>query len=119
MSMALTCRLFSPSGRVTEGGRNLSAGQRGRLTLARALLGKPPILLLDEADANLDGESEKLIQRVLESYTGTVLMVSHRQTALSQIDQVWHLDTTETEAQQPVNLCRFPKGTGHIINAAS
>ena len=78
--------------RVHEGGRNLSAGQRARLTLARALLGTPPILLLDEADANLDADSGDLIDRVLQDYKGTILMVSHRYPDLARMDQVWHMD---------------------------
>ncbi|MDH3760023.1 MAG: ABC transporter ATP-binding protein/permease [Gammaproteobacteria bacterium] len=92
--------------RISEGGRNLSAGQRARLALARALLGAPPILLLDEADANLDSESENLIQRVLQDYRGTILIVSHRYPRLVKMDQVWHLGTTETERseQSPASL---------------
>jgi ABC-type multidrug transport system fused ATPase/permease subunit len=86
--------------RINEGGRNLSAGQRARLALARALLGAPPILLLDEADANLDDESESLIQRVLQDYRGTILIVSHRYTRLAKMDQVWHLGTTEAETPE-------------------
>jgi len=105
--------------RVSDGGRNLSAGQRGRLALARALLGKPPILLLDEADANLDGESEELIRRVLQSYTGTVLMVSHRQPGISQIDQVWHLGANHNEAPQSASLHRFPNGPERLLNAVN
>lgn len=95
--------------RISEGGRNLSAGQRARLALARALLGAPPILLLDEADANLDGESETLIQRVLQGYRGTILIVSHRYPRLAKMDQVWHLGRSETgipersPAAPPVN----------------
>lgn len=95
--------------RVHEGGRNLSVGQRARLALARALLGAPPILLLDEADANLDVESEGLIEHVLQNYRGTILMVSHRSPRLSQMDQVWHLGATETEIAAQ-NLAPLPTG---------
>jgi ABC-type multidrug transport system fused ATPase/permease subunit len=93
--------------RVTDGGLNLSAGQRARISLARALLGTPPILLLDEADANLDQASSALIERVLRDYDGTILMVSHRRPDTDLIDQVWQLqgagaavnETTEIRPQ--------------------
>ncbi len=77
--------------RLTEGGLNLSVGQRARLTLARALLGKPPILLLDEAEANLDSSATQLIDQVLASYPGTILMVTHRPNYLKHMNQVWQL----------------------------
>ena len=87
--------------RVHEGGRNLSAGQRARLALARALLGAPPILLLDEADANLDGAAEDLVEQVLQNYKGTILLVSHRNPRLAQMDQVWHLGSAEAGIAEP------------------
>jgi len=81
--------------RIHEGGRNLSAGQRARVALARALLGAPAILLLDEADANLDAESGDIIERLLQGYKGTILMVSHRYPRLAMMDQVWRLGGNE------------------------
>jgi len=77
--------------RITDGGKNLSAGQRARISLARALLGAPSILLLDEADANLDKDAASLIEQLLQNYAGTILMVSHRHPRLKQMDQVWQL----------------------------
>jgi ABC-type multidrug transport system fused ATPase/permease subunit len=77
--------------RITDGGKNLSAGQCARISLARALLGAPPILLLDEADANLDKDAASLIEQLLQNYAGTILMVSHRHPRLKQMDQVWPL----------------------------
>lgn len=78
--------------RIDEGGRNLSPGQRQRVMLARALLGTPPLLLLDEADANLDPESEAMLDRILADYPGSVLMVSHRQRHLVAPHVVWTID---------------------------
>jgi len=90
--------------RITEGGVNLSAGQRQRITLARALLGQPPILLLDEADAALDPESAGLLDQILGQYRGTILMVSHRPEQIAQADQIWHLaDGTIIEQGSPAN----------------
>ena len=78
--------------RLTEGGTNLSLGQRQRLMLARALLGEPRLLLLDEVDANLDPEAAALIDRLLQSYRGTILIVTHRLQRLRHVDQVWYLE---------------------------
>lgn len=80
--------------RVTEGGRNLSAGQRQRLALARALVGDPRVLLLDEADANLDKSARALVDRIVQSQRGvrTVLVVSHRPEVLEWADAIWRLE---------------------------
>ena len=80
--------------RIVEGGRNLSAGQRQRLSVARALVGDPEVLLLDEADANLDEEARALIDRIVQTHRGrrTVLVVSHRPAVLEWADAIWHLD---------------------------
>ena len=77
--------------RVAEGGLNLSVGQRQRIALARALLGNPP-LLLDEADANLDSQASKVIDRILDSYQGTVLMVTHHLDHIMAADEIWYLE---------------------------
>ncbi|NBQ67987.1 MAG: ABC transporter ATP-binding protein [Nitrosomonadaceae bacterium] len=78
--------------RVAEGGLNLSVGQRQRIALARALLGNPPLLLLDEADANLDSQASKVIDRILASYQGTVLMVTHHVDHIMAADEIWYLE---------------------------
>ncbi len=78
--------------RISEGGRGLSAGQRQRIALARALLGNPRVLLLDEADANLDPQASAVVDRVLADYEGTVLLVTHRADRLAAADAIWHLE---------------------------
>ncbi|MCB1955804.1 MAG: ABC transporter ATP-binding protein [Rhodocyclaceae bacterium] len=78
--------------RVAEGGGNLSYGQRQRIAWARALLGQPGLLLLDEADANLDPASASRLGEVLADYAGTVLMVTHHLARVMQADEVWFLD---------------------------
>jgi ATP-binding cassette, subfamily B, bacterial len=77
---------------LTEGGRNLSTGQRQRLALARAFLGNPVILLLDEPSAGLDAWSRELFHGVLLRHAGTVLMVTHDETEAALADIVWELD---------------------------
>lgn len=78
--------------RVADGGGNLSYGQRQRISWARALLGRPALLLLDEADANLDPVSAACLTEVLNDYTGTVLMVTHHLARVLQADEVWYVD---------------------------
>jgi len=78
--------------RVTEGGGNLSLGQRQRIALARALLGRPSILLLDEADAHLDHDSRAVLERILAEYRGTVLLVTHSGERLADVDIIWRME---------------------------
>jgi ATP-binding cassette, subfamily B, bacterial len=68
--------------RVGEGGRGLSAGQRQRVALARAVVARPRVLLLDEADAHLDQDAASTIDRLVSTFRGTVVLVSHRPTPL-------------------------------------
>jgi len=75
--------------RVAKGGGNLSFGQRQRIALARALLGNPPVLLLDEVDANLDAKSASIVDRILAEYEGTVLMATHRLDRAAAADDIW------------------------------
>jgi ABC-type bacteriocin/lantibiotic exporter with double-glycine peptidase domain len=73
---------------VAEDGSGLSAGQQQRLCLARALLGDPLVLILDEATANLDSETEHEIANCLKSLKGrcTTIIVSHRDGVLIHSD---------------------------------
>jgi ATP-binding cassette subfamily B protein len=77
---------------VQEGGANLSLGQRQRISLARALLGNPAVLLLDEADVNLDQQASRILDDVLRSHGGTVLMVTHCFERAARADSVWVLN---------------------------
>lgn len=76
------------SGWVVEGGSNLSLGHRQRILLARATLGHPKVLLLDEPTANLDPATKEVFRRVLSRYPGTVLLVTHDPTEASLADRV-------------------------------
>jgi len=76
---------------VGDGGSRLSAGQRARIALARAALGRPPVLVLDEAEAHLDRKAADIVDRLLADHTGTALVVTHRRELLERADIVWCL----------------------------
>lgn len=78
--------------RVADAGTNLSYGQRQRIAWARALLGSPAVLLLDEADANLDPASARGLGRILDTFPGTILMVTHHFARMMQADLVWYVE---------------------------
>ena len=79
---------------VGENGALLSGGQRQRLAIARAMLKDAPILILDEATAALDTESERLVQDALEHLMPdrTTLVIAHRLSTIEHADQVLVLD---------------------------
>ena len=80
----------SYSEEVIEGGANFSSGQRQLLSFARTVLHKPQILILDEATANIDTETEMLIQESLEKMKniGTMLVVAHRLSTIQHADNI-------------------------------
>ena len=75
---------------VRERGNNFSAGQRQLLSFARTILHKPSIMILDEATANIDTETEILIQDSLEKMKniGTMLIVAHRLSTIQHSDNI-------------------------------
>ena len=82
---------------VIERGENFSQGQRQLLSFARTVLHKPQILILDEATANIDTETEVLIQESLEKMRsiGTMLVVAHRLSTIQHADQIIVLQNGE------------------------
>lgn len=75
---------------LAERGANLSAGQRQLISLARALAGKPALLILDEATANVDSASELKVQQAISKLHGemTVIAIAHRLSTITHADQI-------------------------------
>ena len=79
---------------VGERGQRLSGGQKQRIGLARAVIRKPPILILDEATSAVDNETERLIQESLETIRKdrTVLVIAHRMSTVRKADWIFVMD---------------------------
>ena len=81
-------------GKIEQNGRNLSGGQRQRLTIARALVRKPEILILDDSSSALDFATDAALRRALRELEGnpTVFLVSQRTSSIQHADQIVVLD---------------------------
>jgi thiol reductant ABC exporter CydD subunit len=101
---------------VGEGGAGLSAGERRRVTLARAFLRDAPLLLLDEPTADLDPETERRVAAAIRDLAGerTVVVVTHRPALRDLADRVVEIDPPVTENGLPL-----PPGSPLAAEAAA
>ena len=80
--------------KIGEGGASLSGGERQRISLARAIIKDAPIIILDEATANVDPENEEALMQAIHSLTKdkTIIMIAHRLKTVERADQIVVLD---------------------------
>ena len=102
---------------VRERGNNFSAGQRQLLSFARTVLHKPAVMILDEATANIDTETEILIQDSLEKMRsiGTMLIVAHRLSTIQHADNIILLSHGEIMEQGNHQSLLAQKGMYHKL----
>ena len=86
---------------IGEGGASLSGGEKQRISIARAIMKDSPIIILDEATANVDPENEERLQRAIEALTRdkTIIMIAHRLKTVRGADQILVVDNGQIVQQ--------------------
>ena len=82
---------------IGENGIKLSGGQKQRISIARAILKKSPIILLDEATSSLDADSEEIVQNAILNLTKnkTTLVIAHRLSTIHKADKIFVVKSGE------------------------
>jgi ABC-type protease/lipase transport system fused ATPase/permease subunit len=91
---------------IIAGGSNLSGGQRQRIGLARAVFGKPKLLVLDEPDSNLDTQGDRALNEAILTMKGlgtTIILVAHRPSLMRHVDRIAVLDEGRLHLSGPKN----------------
>jgi subfamily B ATP-binding cassette protein MsbA len=97
---------------IGDSGNKLSGGQKQRLSIARAVLKNPPIMILDEATSALDTESERLVQVALENMmkNRTSIVIAHRLSTIQNADEIVVMQKGEIVEQGTHNQLLLNKG---------
>lgn len=100
---------------IGDSGNKLSGGQKQRLSIARAVLKNPPIMILDEATSALDTESERLVQKALENMmkNRTSVVIAHRLSTIQNADLIVVMSKGEIVEQGKHNELLAKKGVYH------
>lgn len=107
---------------IGENGSALSGGERQRISIARALLKDAPIVLLDEATASMDAESETLVQEALSALleNKTVMVIAHRMRTVANADKIVVLeDGVVSEQGTPLELMKKGGMFAHLVSLQS
>lgn len=98
---------------IGDSGNKLSGGQKQRLSIARAVLKNPPIMILDEATSALDTESERLVQDALENMmqNRTSVVIAHRLSTIQKADKIVVMQKGEIVEQGTHDELLAKKGT--------
>jgi len=78
---------------ITDHSGNVSSGEKARIALARALMGQPSVVLLDEPESHLDNNGLKTIKHLLRTYPGTIVVSTHHPDLVALCDSTWSMDT--------------------------
>lgn len=110
---------------IDEGGATLSGGEKQRISIARAIMKDAPIIILDEATANVDPENEKELMDAIDALTKekTIIMIAHRLKTVQYADQIVVIDqgrivqkgTHEQLMKQDGIYKKFVKAREHAV----
>ena len=104
------------STRVNEKGNNFSSGEKARISLFRALIGKPSILILDEPESFLDRQGLSVIHKLINEYQGTVIVATHNSELISLCSRKWDLNKRVNKtSKKPKNLLMLKQNVNNNV----
>ncbi|HEY6349438.1 MAG TPA: NHLP bacteriocin export ABC transporter permease/ATPase subunit [Candidatus Angelobacter sp.] len=102
---------------IADGGLGISGGQRQRLMIARAIVGRPRILLFDEATSALDNQTQAVVSRSLESLQATRIVIAHRLSTIIRADKIFVMDNGTIVDSGPYDELIAKEGVfQHLVN---